>query len=142
VNIHFAAAWLRSLQTSPEDSLTFYAERFEIMNPPLGIYIRDDRAALARVLAPLSNLDPDNGAGIHQLAAEEYIGDQNSGLVLWQWGVVGARRFLGLPTNGAPAFTAGMSFLIYENGKIAREIVHCDQRHPALRLGLPLARSN
>lgn len=138
MNIHFAAAWLRSLSTSPEDALSFYAEEFEFADPPQERLIRRDKAALGRAFQALSNKDPSNGKGIHRLEAMEYIGDQNSGLVLWKWSANHAAVFFGLVTDGHAVQTTGMSFHVYQNGKIAREIVYSDQIHVAQQLGYPV----
>ncbi|MGQ0697252.1 MAG: ester cyclase [Panacagrimonas sp.] len=135
MNIHFAAAWLRSFSTGPEAALTFYADEFDFADVPLERFIRKDKAALGRAFAPLANKDPSNGVGIHRFEAVEYIGDQNSGLVLWKWKVEHASTVFGLPTRGSAIQTTGMSFHIYENGKIVREIVHSDQIHVAQQLG-------
>lgn len=138
MNIHFAAAWLCALTTGVEDALSFYADEFELSDPPQERHIRCDKAALARALGPLSNHDPLNGLGIHRLDAVEYVGDQNSGLVLWRWSARHTRFFFGLPTHGVPVETTGMSFHVYQNGKIVREIVYSDQIHVAQQLGLPV----
>lgn len=138
MNIHFAAAWLRSFLSSPEDALTFYSEEFEYSDPPQERFIRKDKAALARAFRALSNKDPSNGLGIHSLEAVEYLGDQNSGLVLWKWSAKHADAFFGLPANGTPVQATGMSFHIYRNGKITREIVYSDQIHVAQQLGYPV----
>lgn len=138
MNIHFAAAWLRSIATSPEDALAFYADEFEFADPPQERHIHKDKAALARALRPLSNKDPANGKGIHRFEAVEYIGDQNSGLVLWKWSATHAALFFGLQTHGTPVHTTGMSFHVYQNGKIAREVVYSDQIHVAQQLGYPV----
>lgn len=138
MNIHFAAAWLRSISTSAEDALAFYADEFEFSDAPQERFIRRDRAALARALRPLSNKDPSNGKGIHHFEATEYIGDQHSGLVLWKWNATHAAMIFGLQTHGAAVHTTGMSFHVYQNGKIAREIVYSDQIHVAQQLGYPV----
>lgn len=142
MNIHFAAAWLRSISTSAEDALAFYADDFEFSDAPQERFIRTDRAALARALRPLSNKDPANGKGIHQFEATEYIGDQHSGLVRWRWSATHAATIFGLQTHGAAIQTTGMSFHVYQNGKIAREIVYSDQIHVAQQLGYPVNFSN
>jgi steroid delta-isomerase-like uncharacterized protein len=138
LNIHFAAAWLRALTTSVDDALSFYAEDIEFTDAPQEIVIRRDKEALARNLRRLCNQDPANGVGIHKLEPLEYIGDQNSGLVLWRWSARHARVFFGLLTNGSAVETTGMSFHVYQNGKIRREIVYSDQIHVAQRLGWPI----
>ncbi|MGQ0618939.1 MAG: ester cyclase [Panacagrimonas sp.] len=138
MNIHFAAAWLRSFVSSPEDALSFYAEEFEYSDPPHERFIRKDKAALARAFRALSNKDPSNGLGIHLLEAVEYLGDQNSGLVLWKWSAKHTAAFFGLPTNGTPVQTTGISYHVYRNGKITREIVYSDQIHVAQQLGYPV----
>lgn len=135
MNIHFAAAWLRSFLSSPEDALSFYAEEFEYSDPPQERFIRKDKLALARAFRPLANKDPSNGLGIHLLEAVEYLGDQNSGLILWKWSARHAAVFFGLQTNGTPVQTTGMTFHVYRNGKITREIVYSDQIHVAQQLG-------
>lgn len=126
------------LSTSTEDALSFYAEDFDLSDVPQERFIRGDRAALARAFRHLSNKDAANGAGIHRLEAVEYIGDQNSGLVRWKWSARHAAIFFGLATHGSPVETTGMSFHVYQNGKIAREIVYSDQIHVAQQLGFPV----
>lgn len=138
MNIHFAAAWMRAFSSGPDDVLTFYADDFEFSDPPQEYFIRQDKLALARAVRPLSNKDPDNGLGIHRLEVVEYIGDQHSGLVLWRWSATHTSFFFGLATHGNPVQTTGMSFHIYRNGKIRREIVYSDQIHVAQQLGMPV----
>lgn len=138
MNIHFAAAWLRSLSTSVDDALSFYADEFELSDAPQERFICRDKLALARAFRHLSNKDEANGAGIHRLEAVEYIGDQNSGLVRWKWNARHAALFFGLAAHGSPVETTGMSFHVYQNGKILREIVYSDQIHVAQQLGIPV----
>lgn len=135
MNIHFAAAWLRAFASSTEDALTFYADEFDFADPPQDRFIRNDRLALARAFRPLSNKDSGNGLGIHRLEAHEYIGDQHSGLVLWKWTATHASTIFGLSAGGRAVHTTGMSFHIYRNGKIVREIVYSDQIHVMQQLG-------
>ena len=136
MNIHFAAAWLRAFSSAPEDVLTFYADEFDFADPPQERFIRNDKPALARAIRALSNKDPRNGLGIHRFEAVEYIGDQNSGLVLWKWMVKHANTVFGMPARGSEVQATGMSFHIYQDGKIQREIVYSDQVHVAQTLGL------
>lgn len=138
MNIHFAAAWMRAFCSSPDDALAFYADDFEFSDPPQERFICQDKSALARAVRPLSNKDPGNGLGIHQLEVIEYIGDQHSGLVLWRWSATHVSFFFGLATHGSPVQTTGMSFHVYRNGKIRREIVYSDQIHVAQQLGVPV----
>lgn len=136
MNIHFAAAWLRAFSSRPEDVLTFYADDFDFADPPQERFIRSDKQALARAIRALSNKDPRNGLGIHRFEAVEYIGDQNSGLVLWKWVVKHAATVFGMPAKGMEVHATGMSFHVYQDGKILREIVYSDQVHVAQTLGL------
>ena len=136
MNIHFAAAWLRAFSSAPEDVLTFYADEFDFADPPQERFIRSDKPALARAIRALSNKDPRNGLGIHRFEAVEYIGDQNSGLVLWKWMVKHANTVFGMPAKGNEVQATGMSFHVYQDGKILREIVYSDQIHVAQTLGL------
>lgn len=136
MNIHFAAAWLRAFSSAPEDVLSFYADEFDFADPPQERFIRNDKQALARAIRALSNKDPRNGLGIHRFEAVEYIGDQNSGLVLWKWFVKHANNVFGMPAKGVEVQASGMSFHVYQDGKIQREIVYSDQIHVAQTLGL------
>lgn len=138
MNIHFANAWLRSFQTGPDAVLTFYADEFDFADPPQERFICNDREALARAFRPLANKDPSNGLGIHRFKAVEYIGDQHAGLVLWTWSASSARRIFGLDAHGAAIRTTGLSYHVYRDGKIAREIVYSDQIHVAQQLGIPV----
>jgi steroid delta-isomerase-like uncharacterized protein len=138
LNIHFAAAWLRSICTSPTAALPFYADEFQFEDPPQETLIRNDKAALADCFRPLSNKDAANGLGLHKLEVTDFIGDQNSGLVMWKWSATHATYFFGLRTHGVAIQTTGVSFHVYRDGKIAREIVYSDQIHVAQQLGLPV----
>lgn len=141
MNIQFAAAWLRAFTCSPDDVATFYDDAFDFADPPQDRFICGDLQLLKRVIRPLSNKNPDNGLGVHRLEAIEYLGDQNAGLVHWRWTVEYADRVFGIDAGRRPVQTTGMSYHIYQHGKIRREIVYSDQIRVARTLGLPVHRS-
>ena len=135
MNIQFVSAWIRSMLTSPEAALTFYADQFDFSDPPRERFIRNDRVALAAAIRAFSNRDPNNGLGIHKLEAMEYIGDQHAGLVIWKWSARKAQKIFGMETEGQAVETTGTSFHVYSSGKITREVVYSDQIHVARQLG-------
>lgn len=135
MNIQFVSAWLRSMLTSPEAALTFYADEFDFSDTPRERFVRNDRVALAAAIRAFSNRDPDNGLGIHRLKAIEYIGDHHTGLVIWKWSARRAHRIFGMETGDQPVQTTGVSFHVYASGKICREIIYSDQIHVARQLG-------
>lgn len=117
----------------------FYADAFDFADPPQGHFIRGDKTALGEVFRPIANKNPNNGQGLHTLEATEYLGDQNAGLILWRWRVRGARTFLGLAVGERDVQATGMSYHVYQHGKIVREIVYSDQLCVARQIGLPLS---
>lgn len=121
----------------------FYADAFDFADPPQERFIHRDKVALGRIFRPFANKDPNNGQGIHTLEVTEYLGDQNAGLILWRWRVRGAKSIFGLPVGGRDIQTTGMSYHVYEHGKIVREITYSDQIHVALQLGsFPVGATN
>lgn len=140
MNFYFVSAWMKAFLSSPEAALTFYADSFDFSDPPRERFIRDDRAALAAAIRAFSNRDPDNGLGLHHLEVVEYVGDQNSGLVVWKWSARHADVIFGMPAGGRFVETTGASFHVYNSGKIVREIIYSDQIHVARQLGYLAAR--
>ncbi|MGH2370987.1 MAG: ester cyclase [Chloroflexota bacterium] len=138
MNKEWATSWIKSFGSSPEEGVSFYADEFIFEDVPLDQDIRNDKAALFRCFGPYSNKDPNNGIGIHNFEVEDYIGDENSGFIVWRWEATDCASFIGLPTNGKTIHTRGITGHIYKNGKVVREWTHSDQATILAQLGYPV----
>ena len=98
-----------------------------------------DKSDLARAFAPYANKDPNNGIGVHLFRIDEYVGDENRGLIRWTWQAIGAAAFLGVPTNGKVVGTTGHTMHVYQGGKIKRESTYWDATSVLRDLGQPVS---
>ncbi|MGX7927881.1 ester cyclase [Tsuneonella sp. HG094] len=139
MNLKHVTRWINSFSRSADEAVDYYADEFEFADYPLEQFIRNDKAALRRAFLPFANRDPSSGFGIHQFSVDEYIGNENAGLVLFSWKATHCGAFFGLPVKDEREIaTNGMTYHIYRDGKIAREIVHSDQIHVVQQLGYPV----
>ena len=139
MNREHVTNWIKSFGRSADEAVSFYAEEFDFADYPLEQFIRNDKAALRRAFLPFANRDPDNGFGLHEFDVEEYIGDERAGLIRFSWKARACSVFFGLQVPpGTDLVTNGMTYHIYHQGKIAREIVHSDQIHVVKQLGYPI----
>ena len=76
---------------------------------------------------------------MHLFRIDEYIGDENRGLIRWSWEAHGAAAFLGVPTNGKVVGTSGHTMHVYQGGKIKRESTYWDATSILRDLGLPVS---
>jgi len=121
MNYNFAVRWLKAFRTSSEEVCALYADDFLFEDPMLDQHGITSKPDLYRLFAPYANKDPENGIGIHNFRIRGYIGDENSGLIMWEWGPDHAAVFMGLDVAGKPFWTQGHTFHVYENGKIVKE---------------------
>jgi len=119
MSYRFAVMWLKAFRDSPEKVCDLYADDFLFEDLMLGQSITD-KADLCRAFAPYANKDITNGIGVHLFRIDEYIGDENRGLIRWSWEAHGAAAFLGVPTNGKVVGTSGHTMHVYQGGKIKR----------------------
>jgi steroid delta-isomerase-like uncharacterized protein len=122
MHYNFAVKWLKAFRESPESVCKLYDDDgFIFEDVMLDQHNIDNKPDLLRIFAPYANTDPDNGIGIHNFKIRSYVGDENCGLIRWEWGPEHAAAFLGLDVAGKPFQTQGHTFHIYENGLIKRE---------------------
>lgn len=138
MNKQFAEDWIQSFSKSPKKGCEFYADEFVFEDVPLDQDIRNDKAELERCFQPYANEDPKNGIGIHRFKVVDYVGDEKSGFILWEWSATDCAAFIGLPTNGKALRCRGITGHVYENGKIVREWTHSDQATILKQLGYPV----
>ena len=139
MNLEHVTNWIKSFGCSAEEAVSYYADEFDFADYPLEQFIKNDKAALRRAFLPFANKDPATGFGFHEFDVEEYIGDENAGLIRFSWRARECQSFFGLPVpEGQELITNGMTYHIYRAGKIAREIVHSDQIHVVQQLGYPV----
>lgn len=139
MNLEHATRWITSFGRSADEAISFYADEFDFADYPLEQFIKNDKKRLRRAFLPFANKDPLNGMGIHTFSVDEYIGDENAALIRFSWKASHCSAFFGLPVEGdREIVTNGMTYHIYRDGKIAREIVHSDQIHVVQQLGYPV----
>src|ERR1700683_3361931 len=138
MSYRFAVLWLKAFRDSPEKVCDLYADDFLFEDLMLGQSITD-KADLGRAFAPYANKDITNGVGVHLFRIDEYIGDENRGLIRWSWEAHGAAAFLGVPTNGKVVGTSGHTMHVNKGGKIKRESTYWDATSVLRDLGLPVS---
>jgi steroid delta-isomerase-like uncharacterized protein len=138
MSYRFAVLWLKAFRDSPEKVCDLYADDFLFEDLMLGQSITD-KADLYRAFAPYANKDITNGVGVHLFRIDEYVGDENRGLIRWSWEAHGAAAFLGVPTNGKVVGTSGHTMHVYQGGKIKRESTYWDATSILRDLGLPVS---
>ncbi len=122
MHYNFAVKWLKAFRESPESVCELYDDRgFTFDDVMLDQYHIDNKPDLLRLFAPYANKDTENGIGLHNFKIRSYIGDEQCGLIRWDWNPEHAAVFLGLDVAGKPFGTQGHTFHIYENGLIKRE---------------------
>ena len=138
MSYRFAVLWLKAFRDSPEKVCDLYADDFLFEDLMLGQSITD-KADLYRAFAPYANKDITNGVGLHLFRIDEYVGDENHGLIRWSWEAHGAAAFLGVPTNGKVVGTSGHTMHVYQGGKIKRESTYWDATSVLHDLGQPVS---
>jgi len=122
MNYNHAVRWLKAFRASPDEVCALYADDFSFSDPMLDQHGIDDKEDLNRLFGPYANKDAENGIGIHNFRIRGYIGDERSGLIVWEWGPESAAVFMGLDVAGKPFMTQGHTYHEYnEDGKITLE---------------------
>lgn len=141
MNKEWAHRWVKGFQTSAEEQVEFYADEFHFEEIPLGISIRNDKEELLRCFAPFANKDPNNGLGMHNFTALDYIGNEHSGFTLWLWEATDCTEFLGVPTKGRCLKTRGITGHVFnKDGKLVRDMSWWDAPSILMDLDYPLKR--
>lgn len=143
MNKEWATAWIKSFGESPQAGISYYADDCHFEDVPFDqdLKLEGDLAPLERLFGPYANKDPENGIGVHHFEVDDYVGDENSGFVVWRWEATDCANFFGLEVPaGQKIHTRGISGHIYRDGKIIREWTHSDQFSLLHQLGYPIQR--
>ncbi|MEU7811768.1 ester cyclase [Pseudonocardia sp. NPDC049154] len=144
MNKEWASEYIESFAKGPEYVLAHWAPEGPVVHedPVLG-QRSTRREDIAATFATYANTDPDNGIGIHVFVADEYIGDERSGVTHWTWTAEHCASFLGVPTNGKRIQTRGVSVNVFdEQGRIVRELAYWDAVGIAEQLGVGLSKAH
>lgn len=137
-----AQAWAAALTDDPARLVAAYANEFTVENHRIADVVNDtitDKPTLHRVLAPYANKDRANGTGIHTFEATEWIGDDRTGVILWNWSAEDIATYRGVPTGGQAMKTYGQTWQQYgEDGRIVRESTFWNDVPAFKALGLPV----
>lgn len=119
----FGVKWLKAFRHSSEAVCKLYGpgDDFIFEDAMLDQHTINNQADLHRLFAPYANKDRTNGVGIHNFRIHSYTGDENFGLLRWEWGPEDAAVFIGLDVKDKPFTTQGYTFHIYKDGFIKRE---------------------
>jgi steroid delta-isomerase-like uncharacterized protein len=140
MNYRFAVEWLKAFRDSSETVCKLYADDCLFEDLMLGQSI-DNKDDLHRVFAPYANTDRTNGVGLHNFRVDEYVGDENDGVIFWSWKAEDTAAFLGIPTGGKLVGTSGHTVHHYENGKIKRESTYWDAASILADMGQPISKA-
>lgn len=122
MNYEFAIKWLKCFRTSSEAICELYADDFVFEDPMLDQHQVTTKPDLHRLFALYANKDRANGLGVHNFRARGYVGDERSGLILWEWAPEDCANFVGLDVAGKPFGTQGHTYHEYDaQGLITRE---------------------
>jgi steroid delta-isomerase-like uncharacterized protein len=123
MNYEFAIKWLKCFRTSSEAVCELYDdESFRFSDPMLDQHDINTKPDLLRLFELYANKDRTNGLGVHNFRVRGYVGDERSGLILWEWSPEDCANFIGMDAAGKPFSTQGHTYHEYnEKGKITRE---------------------
>jgi steroid delta-isomerase-like uncharacterized protein len=116
-----AQAWADAINNDPERAVAAFSDEFH------------------GVLAPFANKDTANGTGIHKFEATEWIGDDRTGVILWNWSAEHIATYRGVPVDGGSIETYGQTWQQYgDDGRIVRESTFWNDVPAFKALGLPV----
>lgn len=123
MNYEFAVRWLKCFRTSAEAVCALYEDDgFLFEDPMLDQHGVDTKPDLLRLFELYANKDRTNGLGVHNFRVRGYVGDEKSGLILWEWTPEDAAIFIGWDVAGKEFTTQGHTYHEYNAaGKIVRE---------------------
>jgi steroid delta-isomerase-like uncharacterized protein len=137
-----AQAWAAALSSDPDRLVAAYADDFTYENRRVADVVDDtitDKSVLHKVVAPYANTDRANGTGIHTFEATEWIGDDRTGVILWNWSATDIAAYRGIATGGADVKTFGQTWQQYgDDGRIVRESTFWNDVPAFQALGLPV----
>ena len=124
------------------DSIAAYSDEFTVENRRVADVVHDtltDKPTLHGVVAPYANKDSTNGTGIHTFEATEWIGNDRTGVILWNWSAEDIATYRGVPTGGQAMKTHGQTWQQYgDDGRIVRESTFWNDVPAFQALGLPV----
>jgi steroid delta-isomerase-like uncharacterized protein len=123
MNYEFAVKWLKCFRTSSEAVCALYDdESFSFSDPMLDQQDINTKPDLLRLFELYANKDRTNGLGVHNFRVRGYVGDETSGLILWEWSPEDCANFIGMDAAGKPFTTQGHTYHEYNDaGRITRE---------------------
>jgi steroid delta-isomerase-like uncharacterized protein len=137
-----AQAWADAINNDPERAVAAFSDEFTFENRRIDDVVNDtvtDKSTLHGVLAPFANKDTANGTGIHKFEATEWIGDDRTGVILWNWSAEHIATYRGVPVDGGSIETYGQTWQQYgDDGRIVRESTFWNDVPAFKALGLPV----
>lgn len=142
-----AQRWVTALTSDTVVAVALYADDLVYDDHADLDHVSDTaitKAELEPRLAPFANSDTENGAGEHTFTATEAfqlagIGGHPAVVILWEWTGEGLHSFRGVPTEGKPLSTRGITWhQLDADGKIARETTYWNDTPVLQELGLPI----
>jgi steroid delta-isomerase-like uncharacterized protein len=134
MNFAWAHLWIKTFAENVDKVVEMYADPFLFEDLLLGQQITD-REELRRAFKVFENTDPPGPAGTNVFDVLRYTGDAQHGVIEWEWRGQHVGNFLGVPAAGKETVVRGMTFHIYENGKIVREATFWDAVTALQQLG-------
>lgn len=125
MNFAWAQRWIKTFSESAKSAADLYAESFLFEDLLLGQHITD-KEELHRAFKVFENTDPPGPAGTNVFEVLRYTGDVQHGIIEWVWRGKHVGDFLGVPAAGKETTVRGITFHLYENGKIVRESTFWD----------------
>lgn len=146
MNLDYAKRWAQLRGTDTEAFADLYAGdlEFALEYTMIDDHMKDtvySRELILEKLGGFANDDPSNGIGVHTFTANEYVGHERWGLIVWTYEVEGLSTFRGIPAEGRQLKTDGSTFLRFNaDGKIILDSTIMNDCPIFEALGLPIAR--
>lgn len=143
-----AQRWTAALTSDTAAAVDLYADDLVYDDHGDSDHVIDTaitKAELLPRLVPFSNQDTTNGVGLHAFTATEAfqlvgVGGQPAVVILWDWTGEGLHTYRGVPTDGKPLSTRGITWhQLDADGKIARETTYWNDTPVLQELGLPIS---
>jgi steroid delta-isomerase-like uncharacterized protein len=142
MNHDYAVAWAQAITEDTDSLLSLYADEAIAEHRAVNDHMTDtitERSDLRNAYTPFANADPASGLGIHTFRADEYLGDERHGLIMWSWSVEHLDRFHGIPVPDGKLEAEGHTFQVYDaDGKIVQESTQWNPVPALQELGVPI----
>lgn len=134
MNFAWAHNWIKSFAESADKAVEWYADVFLFEDLLLGQRI-SDKEELRRAFKIFENTNPPGPAGTNVFDILSYSGDARQGVIEWIWRGKHVGEFLGVPAAGKETSVRGLTFHLYENGKVVRELTFWDAATALRQIG-------